>query len=103
MPARSSVIRHCSGTARPSRCEGCPCAPSTARSGAVWLPPGGRADVFGDTRTPTATLLHAGKEPHPTGTLPISGYIERPPPPLPPPPLPSNGLPAQLDLKNALR
>ena len=49
-------------------------------------------------------LLHDGKEPRPIARLVTS---QEPPiraAPLPPAPaLPSNGLPAQLDLKNALR
>jgi len=83
--------------------DGEPSEPFTARNGALVLAPGGRADAFVDTRTTSAILLHDGKEAHPIGTLAISGYIERRAPLLPAPPLPSNGLPAQLDLKNALR
>jgi FtsP/CotA-like multicopper oxidase with cupredoxin domain len=77
--------------------------PFTARNGALVLAPGGRADALVDTRTTSSILVHDGKEAHPIGTLAISGYIERRAPLLPAPPLPSNGLPAQLDLKNALR
>jgi FtsP/CotA-like multicopper oxidase with cupredoxin domain len=83
--------------------DGQPSEPFPARNGALVLAPGGRADAFVDTRTTSAILLHDGKEAHPIGTLAISGYMERRAPLLPAPPLPSNGLPAQLDLKNALR
>ena len=83
--------------------DGAPSEPFSARNGALVLAPGGRADAFVDTRTTSPILLHDGKEAHPIGTLAISGYIERRAPLLPAPPLPSNGLPAQLDLKNALR
>jgi FtsP/CotA-like multicopper oxidase with cupredoxin domain len=83
--------------------DGEPSEPFPARNGALVLAPGGRADAFVDTRTTSAILLHDGKEAHPIGTLTISGYMERRAPLLPAPPLPSNGLPAQLDLKNALR
>jgi FtsP/CotA-like multicopper oxidase with cupredoxin domain len=48
-------------------------------------------------------MLHDGKEAYPIGKLTISGHVERRAPLLPAPPLPSNGLPAQLDLKNAQR
>ena len=83
--------------------DGEPSEPFTARNGALVLAPGGRADAFVDTRTTSSILVHDGKEAHPIGTLAISGYVERRAPLLPAPPLPSNGLPAQLDLKNALR
>jgi FtsP/CotA-like multicopper oxidase with cupredoxin domain len=88
--------------------DGQPAEPFPARNGAVVLAPGGRADVFIDATTPpgaaSSILLHDGKEPRPIARLvgssepPIRSF------PLPPAPaLPSNGLPAQLDLKNALR
>jgi FtsP/CotA-like multicopper oxidase with cupredoxin domain len=80
-----------------------PSEPFVARNGALVLAPGGRADAFVDTRTTSSILLHDGKQAHPIGTLAISGHMERRAPLLPAPPLPSNGLPAQLDLKNALR
>ena len=83
--------------------DGEPSEPFTARNGALVLAPGGRADAFVDTRTTSSILLHDGKEAYPIGTLAISGYMERRAPLLPAPPLPSNGLPAQLDLKSALR
>jgi FtsP/CotA-like multicopper oxidase with cupredoxin domain len=83
--------------------DGEPSEPFIARNGALVLAPGGRADALVDTRTTSSILLHDGKEAHPIGTLAISGYMERRAPLLPAPPLPSNGLPAQLDLKNAQR
>ena len=56
-----------------------------------------------DTATTAAILLHDGKEAIPIGKLAISGWMERRAPLLPVPALPSNGLPVQLDLKNAQR
>jgi FtsP/CotA-like multicopper oxidase with cupredoxin domain len=85
-----------------------PCEPFLARNGQLVLAPGTRIDAFVDARRPpgssSSILLHDGTEPRPIARLvyfsdaPIRGA--------PPPaaaPLPSNGLPAQLDLKNALR
>jgi FtsP/CotA-like multicopper oxidase with cupredoxin domain len=72
------------------------------------LAPGSRVDAFVDVTAPPGTnlkiLLHEGKEARTIGFI----IVSRDPParaaPLPPPPpLPSNGLPAQLDLRNALR
>jgi FtsP/CotA-like multicopper oxidase with cupredoxin domain len=85
-----------------------PSEPFQARNGALVLAPGGRADVFVDATAPAGTsssiLLHDGKEQRPIGKLVISNEPPIRATPLPPaPPLPSNGLPAQLDLKNALR
>jgi FtsP/CotA-like multicopper oxidase with cupredoxin domain len=85
-----------------------PAEPFLARNGALVLAPGGRADVFIDVSSPpgsiSSILLHDGKEPHPIARLVTS---QEPPvraAPLPAAPaLPSNGLPARLDLKNALR
>jgi FtsP/CotA-like multicopper oxidase with cupredoxin domain len=88
--------------------DGQPAEPFPARNGALVLAPGGRVDVFIDARAPPGStspiLLHDGKKARPIARLVTS----REPPlrdtPLPPaPPLPSNGLPGQLDLKNALR
>lgn len=88
--------------------DGEPAEPFLARNGALVLAPGGRVDAFIDVSGPAGTtsaiLLHDGKEARPIGRLVIS----REPPiraaPLPPATaLPSNGLPAQLDLKNAVR
>jgi FtsP/CotA-like multicopper oxidase with cupredoxin domain len=83
--------------------DGQPCEPFPARNGALVLAPGGRTDVFVDTRTTSSMMLHDGKQAHPIGTLAISGYTNRRAPLLPAPPLPGNGLPARMDLKNALR
>jgi FtsP/CotA-like multicopper oxidase with cupredoxin domain len=88
--------------------DGQPAEPFFARGGALVLAPGGRADVFIDATVPdgstSAILLHDGNEARPIARLVAS---DQPPirgAPLPPArPLPSNGLPAQLDLKNALR
>ena len=59
--------------------------------------------VYVDTANATPILLHDGKEAHTIGKLTISGQLERRAALMPAPPLPSNGLPAQLDLKNAQR
>ena len=85
-----------------------PAEPFPARGGAIVLAPGARADAFIDAAGPAGStssiLLHDGTEARPVARLVTS----REPPlrdaPLPAaPPLPSNGLPAQLDLKNAQR
>jgi FtsP/CotA-like multicopper oxidase with cupredoxin domain len=88
--------------------DGQPAEPFPARNGALVLAPGARVDVFIDaTASPgsvSAILLHDGKEPRPIARLVTSRE-----PPIRPAPLataaalPSNGLPAQLDLKSALR
>jgi FtsP/CotA-like multicopper oxidase with cupredoxin domain len=83
--------------------DGQPAEPFPARNGALVLAPGSRIDAFVDTATSASIMLHDGKEAHPIGRLTISGHVERRAPLLPAPPLPSNGLPAQLDLKNAQR
>ena len=88
--------------------DGQPSEPFPARNGALVLAPGGRADAFIDAiaapGSASAILLHDGKEAHPIARLVVS---KEPPlraaPLAPAPPLPSNGLPAQLDLKNAQR
>jgi FtsP/CotA-like multicopper oxidase with cupredoxin domain len=85
-----------------------PAEPFQARNGALVLSPGGRVDAFIDATTaPGSTstiLLHDGKEARPIARLITSGENPIRAAPLPPaPPLPSNGLPAKLDLKNALR
>jgi FtsP/CotA-like multicopper oxidase with cupredoxin domain len=88
--------------------DGQPAEPFQARNGAFVLAPGTRIDAFVDATAPAGTvssiLLHDGKEARPIGRLVIS---DDPPiraaPLSPAPPLPSNGLPARLDLKNALR
>ncbi|WP_454634351.1 multicopper oxidase family protein [Bradyrhizobium cenepequi] len=84
--------------------DGEPAEPFPARNGALVLAPGGRADAFVDTASTASILLHDGKEARPVGRLIVSGEAPLRPAPLPSaPPLPSNGLPAQLDLKNAQR
>jgi FtsP/CotA-like multicopper oxidase with cupredoxin domain len=85
-----------------------PCEPFLARNGQLVLAPGTRVDAFVDaTRTPGSTssiLLHDGTEPRSIARLVYSSDAPIRAAPLPPaPPLPSNGLPAKLDLKNALR
>jgi FtsP/CotA-like multicopper oxidase with cupredoxin domain len=85
-----------------------PAEPFQARNGALVLSPGGRVDALIDATTaPGSTstiLLHDGKEARPIARLITSGENPIRAAPLPPaPPLPSNGLPAKLDLKNALR
>jgi FtsP/CotA-like multicopper oxidase with cupredoxin domain len=83
--------------------DGQPAEPFPARSGALVLAPGARADAFVDATISAPFLLHDGKEAHRVGGLTISGKLERRPPLLPPQPLPANDLPAQLDLRGALR
>jgi FtsP/CotA-like multicopper oxidase with cupredoxin domain len=88
--------------------DGEPAEPFPARNGAVVLAPGGRVDVFIDATGPAGSassiLLHDGKEARPIGRLVASSEPPIRSAPLPPAaPLPSNGLPAQLDLKNASR
>jgi FtsP/CotA-like multicopper oxidase with cupredoxin domain len=85
-----------------------PSEPFLARNGQLVLAPGTRIDVFVDATAPVGTtssiLLHDGKEARPICKLIISDEPPIRATPLPPaPPLPSNGLPARLDLKNALR
>src|SRR5207302_7992655 len=84
-----------------------PAEPFQARSGALVLAPGGRVDVFIDATAPPGStsqiLLHDGKETRPVARLVTSNAPPARAAPLPQaPPLPSNGLPAQLDLKNAV-
>jgi FtsP/CotA-like multicopper oxidase with cupredoxin domain len=88
--------------------DGQPAEPFLARNGAVVLAPGSRLDVFIDVTAPpgstSSILLHDGKEARPIARLIVSHEPAIRNAPLPPaPPLPSNGLPAQLDLKNAVR
>ena len=85
-----------------------PAEPFLARNSALVLAPGGRTDVLIDIAAPPGTissiLLHNGKEAQPIARLAVSAE-----PPLrqallpPAPALSAAGLPAQLDLKNALR
>jgi len=85
-----------------------PAEPFPARNGAIVLAPGGRADAFVDASTvpgsASSILLHDGKEARPIARLVSSGEPPLRDAALPgAPPLPSNGLPAQLDLRGALR
>jgi FtsP/CotA-like multicopper oxidase with cupredoxin domain len=88
--------------------DGQPCEPFPARNGALVLAPGGRADAFVDASatagTASSILLHDGKQARPIGRLLVPGEPPFRDTALPPASaLPSNGLPAQLDLKGALR
>jgi FtsP/CotA-like multicopper oxidase with cupredoxin domain len=88
--------------------DGQPAEPFPARNGALVLAPGARADVFIDATAPpgsiSSILLHDGKDARPIARLVTSSEPPIRAAPLPAaPPLPSNGLPTQLDLKNALR
>ncbi|MES2031351.1 MAG: multicopper oxidase domain-containing protein [Pseudomonadota bacterium] len=88
--------------------DGQPSEPFPARNNQVVLAPGTRVDVFIDTVRPagstSAILLHDGKAARPIGRITMSNDPPLRAAPLPAAaPLPSNGLPAQLDLKGALR
>jgi FtsP/CotA-like multicopper oxidase with cupredoxin domain len=88
--------------------DGQPAEPFRARNGALVLAPGGRVDVFIDATAARGSnspiLLHDGKEARPIARLVTSTEPPLRAEPLPQAsPLPSNGLPAQLDLKNAVR
>jgi FtsP/CotA-like multicopper oxidase with cupredoxin domain len=85
-----------------------PSEPFLARNGQLVLAPGTRVDAFVDAARPpgstSSILLHDGTEPRPIGRLVYASDAPIRDAPLPvPTALPSNGLPAQLDLKNALR
>jgi FtsP/CotA-like multicopper oxidase with cupredoxin domain len=85
-----------------------PSEPFLARNGQLVLAPGTRVDAFVDAARPlgstSSILLHDGTEPRPIARLVYSGEAPIRDVPLPAAAaLPSNGLPAQLDLKNALR
>src|ERR1700687_2055239 len=85
-----------------------PAEPFPARGGALVLAPGARVDAFIDATAPpgsmSAVLLRDGKEPRSIARLVASKEPPLRDAVLPAaPPLPSNGLPAQLDLKNASR
>jgi FtsP/CotA-like multicopper oxidase with cupredoxin domain len=85
-----------------------PAEPFPARNSAIVLAPGGRADAFIDANgvpgSASPILLHDGKEARPVARLVVSKEPPLRDAALPAaPPLPSNGLPAQLDLKGALR
>jgi FtsP/CotA-like multicopper oxidase with cupredoxin domain len=87
--------------------DGQPSEPFPARNGATVLAPGGRADVFFDMLRPSGSspplLLHDGAQAQVIARLRIGAEIVRQNPFWPAGKLPSNGLPAQLDLKNAQR
>jgi FtsP/CotA-like multicopper oxidase with cupredoxin domain len=83
--------------------DGQPAEPFSARNGALVLAPGSRADALLDAASAASILLHDGRQAHPIGKLNVSGDPVRTALLPPAPPLPSNGLPAQLDLKNAQR
>jgi FtsP/CotA-like multicopper oxidase with cupredoxin domain len=87
--------------------DGQPSEPFLARDGTLVLAPGTRVDAFVDATASGSTssiLLHDGKAPRPIARLIVSNEPPLRDAPLPAaPPLPSNGLPAHLDLKNALR
>ena len=85
-----------------------PSEPFPARNGQLVMAPGTRIDVFVDAvRPPGSTssiLLHDGTEPRPIARLVYSSEAPVRDALLPgAAALPPNGLPAQLDLKNALR
>ena len=88
--------------------DGQPSEPFLARNGLLVLAPGTRIDAFVDAARPPGStsyiLLHDGSEPRPIARLAYSNETPVRDAPLPAAAaLPSNGLPAQLDLKNALR
>jgi FtsP/CotA-like multicopper oxidase with cupredoxin domain len=88
--------------------DGQPSEPFLARNGMLVLAPGTRVDAFVDATQPAgstaAISLLDGGETRPLARLVYSGEPPLREAPLPlPAALPSNGLPAQLDLKGALR
>ena len=87
--------------------DGQPTEPFLARNGAFALAPGGRADVFIDIAPNagnTSILMHDGDAARPIAQLVTSDQTAvRTEMLTPPTALPSNGLPARLDLKNAMR
>jgi FtsP/CotA-like multicopper oxidase with cupredoxin domain len=85
-----------------------PSEPFLARNGQLVLAPGTRVDAFIDAARPpgstSSILLHDGTEPRPIARLVYSSDAPIRDAPLPATTaLPSNGLPAKLELKNALR
>jgi FtsP/CotA-like multicopper oxidase with cupredoxin domain len=85
-----------------------PSEPFLARNSQLVLAPGTRVDTFVNAVRPpgstSSVLLHDGTEPRPIARLVYSSDAPIRDAPLPvPAALPSNGLPARLDLKNALR
>lgn len=88
--------------------DGRPAEPFLARNGQLVLAPGTRIDAFidatGAAGSISAILLHDGTQPRPVARLVISKDAAIQAAPLSiAAPLPSNGLPPQLDLKNAVR
>jgi FtsP/CotA-like multicopper oxidase with cupredoxin domain len=88
--------------------DGQPAEPFLVRAGTLVLAPGTRIDAFIDATAPigstSSILLHDGVEARPIARLITLAEPPIRPEPLPPAPsLPSNGLPTQLELKNALR
>ena len=88
--------------------DGQPAEPFAPRNGTLVLAPGGRLDAFVDVTVPAGSTLpiqvHDGKEARRVARLIVSNDPPIRAAPLPPAsPLPSNGLPAQLDLKTAVR
>ena len=88
--------------------DGQPAEPFLARDGALVLAPGTRVDAFVDAAGPPGStspiVLHDGREPRPIGRLLTANDTPARPAPLAAPiSLPSNGLPPQLELKNAHR
>ena len=88
--------------------DGAPAEPFLARNGALVLAPGGRTDIHIDaTASPGSSasiLLHDGRQARPIAQLVTSSESPVRAAPLPPAPaLSSTELPAQLDLKGALR
>jgi FtsP/CotA-like multicopper oxidase with cupredoxin domain len=87
--------------------DGEPAEPFFARNGALVLAPGGRADAFidvgGQSGSNSQILLHDGQSARPIARLVVSDPLMRPAPLPPALALPANGLPAELDLKSALR
>ena len=84
--------------------DGEPAEPFSARNGALVLAPGGRTDAFIDGRRapPQSCSTTASRRTRSASSM--FPALRCGPRQLPPaPPLPSNGLPAQLDLKNAQR
>jgi FtsP/CotA-like multicopper oxidase with cupredoxin domain len=88
--------------------DGAPAEPFLARGGTLILAPGTRVDAFVDALAPpgstSSIYLYDGTAPRQIARLTVSKEPPIRDAPLPaPPPLPSSGLPAQFDLKNALR
>ncbi len=84
-----------------------PAEPFIARDGQLVLAPGTRIDAFLDATRPPGSaseiLLHDGTKAQPVGRILTAKDTARAALLPPPAPLPLNGLPARLDLRNALR